>query len=97
MGHAQAFQIGKEVALWADFSMNYITHDLLLLPKWKFTEHPDIRHYHSNVERLFKQKWKKERQHWAFTFEALGFCEPTNSDRGPREGREPIPKITDDN
>lgn len=33
MGHAQALQIGREVALWADFSMNYITHDLLLLPK----------------------------------------------------------------
>ena len=33
-----------------------------------FTEHPDARHCHSNIERLFKQKWEKERQHWAFTF-----------------------------
>lgn len=28
MGHAQAVQIAKKVALWADFLMNYITHDL---------------------------------------------------------------------
>lgn len=32
MGHAQALQIAKEVALWADVSMNCITHDLFLLP-----------------------------------------------------------------
>jgi len=73
MGHAQAFQIGKEVALWADFSMNYITHDLLLLPKWKFTEHPDIRHYHSNVERLFKQKMKERETALSFYFWGFRF------------------------
>lgn len=32
MGHAHAFQIAKEVALWADFAMNCIAHNLLLLP-----------------------------------------------------------------
>lgn len=32
MGQGQALQIAKEVALWADFSVNCITHDLLLLP-----------------------------------------------------------------
>jgi len=32
MGHAQALQIAKKVALWADFLMNYITHELFLLP-----------------------------------------------------------------
>lgn len=32
MGQGQAFQIPKEVALWADFSVNCITHDLLLFP-----------------------------------------------------------------
>lgn len=32
MGHAQALQIAKKVALWADFLMNYITHDLFLFP-----------------------------------------------------------------
>lgn len=25
-----------------------------------FTEHPGTRHYHSNIERLFKQKWEKK-------------------------------------
>lgn len=32
MEHAQALQIAKEVAVWADFLMNCITHDLFLLP-----------------------------------------------------------------
>lgn len=30
MGQGQALQIPKEVALWVDFSVNCITHDLLL-------------------------------------------------------------------
>ena len=32
VGHAQALQITKEVALWADFSINCIAHAPLLLP-----------------------------------------------------------------
>lgn len=59
MGQGQALQIAKEVALWADFSVNCITHDLLLLPL-SFTEHPSTRRYYSNVEILFKQKWKRD-------------------------------------
>lgn len=52
-------QIAKEVALWADFSMNYINLMISSSSLLSFIEHPGTRCYHSNIERLLKQKWER--------------------------------------
>ena len=89
MEHAQALQIAKKLALWADFLMNYITHDLFLLPT--FIYRASWYQVLSQWHRKIVQKKGCGRQHWAFVSSALGFCEPANQDKGSGESREPYP------
>lgn len=77
MGHAQALQITKEVALRADFSMNCINLMISSSFPFSFTEHPGTSHYHGNLERLFKQKWERDSTELASSLLQVAVSPPT--------------------